>query len=144
MERILLGESRFIFVIQIFLLLLIGFLISFFLIISIKFQSDFGEFTPVLLILILCFSFLIWKKVLSLNLVIRKDEIIYIKNLIREKEIHSNDILEVKISWLWLHGVLVLKNKDKFNFPLDGKHVKDVFFLRKNSEIINEYQSRVK
>ena len=144
MERILLGESRFIFVIQIFFLLLIGFLISFFLIVLFKFQSDFCEFAPVLLILIFCFSFLFWKKVLSLNLVIRKDEIIYIKNLIREKEIHSNDILEVKISWLWLHGVLVLKNKDKFNFPLDGKHVKDVFFLRKNSEIINEYQSRVK
>lgn len=86
---------------------------------------------------------MIWEKVLSLNLIIKKGGNIYIKNLMREKEIHINDIHEIKISWLWLHGILVLKSKKKYNFPLDGKHIKEVLFMRNEKAIINEYQSRI-
>lgn len=143
MKQILLGESKFIFVVQIILLLVIVFIVSFFVGISIKLQSASYKLISFFLILFFCFLFVIWNKVLSLNLIIKKDGNIYIKNLMREKEIHINDIHEIKISWLWLHGILVLKSKEKYNFLLDGKHVKEVLFMRNKREIINEYQSRI-
>lgn len=126
MKQILLGESKFIFVVQIILLLVIIFIVLFFVGISIKVQSATYKLISILLILIFCFLFVIWKKILSLNLIIKKDGNIYVKNWMREKEIQINEIHEIKISWLWLHGILVLKNKKKYNFPLDGKHVKSL------------------
>ena len=143
MKQILLGESRFLFVVQIVVLLVIISIVSLFVNISTNIQTIDNEGIIIFSIIIFCGSFLMWKKLFSLNLIIRMNGEIFIKNLIRRKQIQINEIHEIKISWLWLHGVLVLKNKKKYNFPLDGKHIREVLYMRNINQVINEYYLRI-
>ena len=143
MKQILLGGSRFLFVVQIVVLLVIISIVSLFVIISTNIQTIDNEIIIIFSIIIFCGSFLMWKKLFSLNLIIRMNGEIFIKNLIRRKQIQINEIHEIKISWLWLRGVLVLKNKKQYNFPLDAKHIREVLYMRNINQVINEYYLRI-
>lgn len=124
MEKIIFGQSKVLFVGQWFFV----FFLSLIIYATISWMITDFSFKSLLIVVLVnsCFIFIFWKQVLSLNLLVVRDNRYFIKNFLRKKEISLHDVNNIKVSWFWHCGILKCKKNKNYRFPLDGEHLKRV------------------
>ena len=146
MKQILLGRDRKYlivkqwFVVFLFLLYLRGCIL-----LSIVLFPTFGILAALFFLLL---SIMIYlqkcKFILSLNLIIRKeDDTFVVKNFIRKHTFSKKEINWIRILQTPRRGILQLKTKKKYAFPLDKKHIELKYILYNDKFVVAEYYQRL-